>query len=120
VSLLGSLRNILVGASSDGLIGQHLSIQIKTGGAQVEFVLAESRIIETVLGNLSKALAEFSLGFNAWDVSSISGNYVVLGFLGFLIRKVSQMRFLKTIHQCKNWHKRFCTCFHQSRQRICH
>jgi len=84
VSLLGSLRAVFMSAGSDGLIGQQLSIQIKTGRAQVEFVLAQFRVIKTVLGNLSKALAEFSLRLKAWNISSISRNYVVLGFLGFL------------------------------------
>jgi len=90
MGLLGSLRTIFMGAGSDGLISQHLSVQIETSRTQAEFVLTKVGVIETVLGNLSIALSEFGFRFKAWNITSISGNNVVLGFLGFL-KKVKIM-----------------------------
>jgi len=84
MGLLGGLGTIFMGAGGDGFISQHLSIQIETSRTQVEFVLAKVGIIETILSNLSIALAEFGSRFKAWNISGISWNYVVLGFLRFV------------------------------------
>ena len=87
MSLLHGLSTVLVGASSDGIISEHLLGEVETIGAKVELVLAEVLVIEAILGGLSKTLSKWSLGLNAGDKASIAWDNTVLWCL-WLLRRV--------------------------------
>jgi len=78
MSLLHSLRTVLVGSGIDGVINKSLVGEVEASGAEAELVLAKIWVVEAVLGSLSVALAEWGIGLEARDKTSIAWNNAVL------------------------------------------
>jgi len=73
-----------MGDGGNSVISKVFSVKVEASAAELELVLSKTRVAEAILGSLGVALAEFAFRLEAWDETSVSGDDVVLRFLGFI------------------------------------